>query len=179
MLYYQMSTGVAAASLVGALVVAALGAWSAVRRAVRIPPADAMRPEAPARYHRSLFAAQPSSTDGVTHGAEKSRAATVRSMVSVIGIAFAVAVLFVGLSFIDVMNVLINQQFVMSMRRDATLSFVQPRSSNAVRDPPIPGTMDVESMRSVPARLPCRQPHAHGSDFRRAVATDAVARRHS
>ncbi|MFN7981160.1 MAG: FtsX-like permease family protein [Vicinamibacterales bacterium] len=153
-LYYQMSTGVAAASLVGALVVAALGAWSAVRRAVRIPPADAMRPEAPARYHRSLFERSlrlPMASRMVLRNLERQ---PVRSMVSVIGIAFAVAVLFVGLSFIDVMNVLINQQFVMSMRQDATLSFVQPRSSNAVQDVHhIPGTMDVEPMRSVPARL--------------------------
>jgi putative ABC transport system permease protein len=35
--------------------VAALGAQSAVRRAVRIPPAEAMRPEPPAAYRRSLF----------------------------------------------------------------------------------------------------------------------------
>ena len=52
---YRMSTDVAVASIVGALVVATLGAWSAVRRAVRIPPAEAMRPEPPASYHRSVF----------------------------------------------------------------------------------------------------------------------------
>ena len=44
------------ASLVlAASLVAALGAQSAVRRAVRIPPAEAMRPEAPARYRASIF----------------------------------------------------------------------------------------------------------------------------
>ena len=52
---YQLSVGVAVASVVGSLIVAALGAQSAVRRAVRIPPAEAMRPEPPARYRRSLF----------------------------------------------------------------------------------------------------------------------------
>ena len=35
----------------------------------------------------------------------------VRTLVSVIGIAFAVAVLFVGLAFIDVIDALINEQF--------------------------------------------------------------------
>ena len=55
MLDYQLSLGVAVASLVVSLVVAALGAQSAVRRAVRIPPAEAMRPEPPARYRRSLL----------------------------------------------------------------------------------------------------------------------------
>lgn len=153
-LYYQMSTTVAAASLAGALVVAALGAWSAVRRAVRIPPADAMRPEAPARYHRSLFERSlrlPMASRMVLRNLERQ---PVRSMVSVVGIAFAVAVLFVGLSFVDVMNVLVNQQLVLSMGQDATLSFAQPRSGSAVHDVShIPGTMDVEAIRMVPARL--------------------------
>ena len=156
-LYYRMSTDVAAESLVGALVVAALGAWSAVRRAVRIPPADAMRPEVPARYHRSLFERSlrlPMASRMVLRNLERQPA---RSLVSIVGIAFAVAVLFVGLSFIDVMDVLINQQFVLSMRQDATLSFAQPRSSRAVHDVlHMPGTMDVESMRTVAVRLRSR-----------------------
>jgi putative ABC transport system permease protein len=153
-LYYRMSGDVAVASLVGALIVAALGAWSAVRRAVRIPPADAMRPEAPALYHRSLFETRlrlPMASRMVLRNLERQPA---RSLVSVVGIAFAVAVLFVGLSFIDVMDVLINQQFVLSMRQDATVSFAQPRSSRAVYDVlHIPGAMDIEPMRSVPVRL--------------------------
>ena len=49
---YRLSTDVAALSVVGSLAVAALGAQSAVRRAVRIPPAEAMRSEPPARYRQ-------------------------------------------------------------------------------------------------------------------------------
>jgi putative ABC transport system permease protein len=153
-LYYRMSTDVAVASLVGALAVAALGAWSAVRRAVRIPPAEAMRPEAPALYHRSLFERTlrlPMASRMVLRNLERQ---PVRSLISVVGIAFAVAVLFVGLSFIDVMDVLLNQQFELAMRQDATVSFVQPRSSRAAHDVlHLPGAMDLEPMRSVPVRL--------------------------
>ena len=47
------------------------------------------------------------------------------SLTSVLGIAFAVAVLLVGLSFIDIMNMLINQQFRLAMRQDATVTFVR------------------------------------------------------
>ena len=39
-----------AGSIAGSLLVAALGAQSAVRRAVAVPPAEAMRPPAPAVY---------------------------------------------------------------------------------------------------------------------------------
>jgi putative ABC transport system permease protein len=81
----------------------------------------------------------------------------VRSATSVVGIAFAVAVLFVGLAFIDVMDELINRQFILSMRQDATISFVEPRSSTAafaVRH--LPGVLDVEATRSAPVRLRTR-----------------------
>src|SRR4029450_10902248 len=52
---YHLSLGVAVGARAGSLIVAALGAQSAVRRAVRVPPAEAMRPEAPARYRTSIL----------------------------------------------------------------------------------------------------------------------------
>ena len=78
----------------------------------------------------------------------------VRSLLSITGIAFAVAVLLVGLSFIDIMNELIDHQFTQTMRQDATVSFVRARSSSAMYDVAhLPGVMDVEPMRSVPVRI--------------------------
>jgi len=78
----------------------------------------------------------------------------VRSVVSILGIAFAVAVLFVGLAFMDVMSLLINEQFDLSMRQDATVNFVEPRSVRATYEVErLPGVMDVEPQRSTPVRL--------------------------
>src|SRR6185369_690758 len=152
-----LSVGVAVASLGFSLVVAAVGAQSAVRRAVRIPPAEAMRPEAPAVYRQSLFERPwrrfrlTMATRMILRNLERQPG---RTFVSVVGIAFAVAVLFVGLAFLDVMDVLINQQFVTAMRQDATVSFVEPRSGRAMYAVErLPGVMDVETMRIVPARL--------------------------
>ena len=51
---YRLSGGTAVLAALGSLAVGALGAQSAVRRAIRIPPAEAMRPEPPARYRRSF-----------------------------------------------------------------------------------------------------------------------------
>jgi putative ABC transport system permease protein len=156
-LEYHLSTGVAVASLLGSLVVAALGAQSAVRRAVKIPPAEAMRAEPPARYRRSLverpwrFFRPTLATRMVLRNIERQ---PMRAASSIIGIAFAVAVLFVGLSFIDVMDMLINQQFFEAMRQDATVSFVEPRAGRAEFDiRHLPGVLDVEAMRTVPVRL--------------------------
>jgi putative ABC transport system permease protein len=154
---FHLAGGVAALSVILSLAVAAMGAQSAVRRAVRIPPAEAMRPEPPAGYRQSVvervwqrFGLTPA-TRMVLRNLERQ---PVRSAVSVLGIAFAVAVLFVGLAFIDVMNVLINEQFVMGMHQDALLSFVEPRSPRALSSVAhLPGVMDIEPIRSVPVRL--------------------------
>jgi putative ABC transport system permease protein len=154
---YHLSAGVAAASVAISLLVAGLGAQTAVRRAVRIPPAEAMRPEAPARYRRSLVErlARPSrltlATRMVLRNLERH---PFRTAASVVGIAFAVGILVVGLSFIDVLNLLMDQQFGESMRQDATLSLVQPRSARALHDVAhLPGVMDREPIRRVAVRL--------------------------
>jgi putative ABC transport system permease protein len=156
-LEYRLSVDVAIESVILSLVVAALGAQSAVRRAVRVPPAEAMRPEPPARYRRSFFE-RPWRRVRLTHTTRmilrNLERQPIRSLTSVVGIAFAVAVLFVGLAFIDVMDKLINQQFELTMRQDATVTFVEPRSARATYDVThLPGVMDVEPMRSVPVRV--------------------------
>ena len=48
-------SGVVVGATALTLAAAAGGAFGAVRRAVRVPPAEAMRPEAPARYRRSVL----------------------------------------------------------------------------------------------------------------------------
>ncbi len=162
-LYYQLSADVAVGSLAASLVVAALGAQSAVRRAVSVPPAEAMRPEAPARYTLSIverwrpFARLPHSARMVLRAIERQPA---RAAMSVVGLAFAGAVLLIGLSFIDVMDVLIDQQFSGTMRQDVTMTFVEPRSARAMQAVSrLPGVIAVEPLRSVPARL--RVGHRH------------------
>ena len=154
---YHLSPGVAVAAVASSLVAAGAGAMAAVRRAVRVPPAEAMRPEAPAGYRASVFERLPGrsrmtmATRMILRNLER---APIRSAVSVVGIAFAVAVLFVGLAFLDVMDRLINQQFEESMRQDATITLVQPRSVQAEYDVEhLPGVMDVEPIRAVPVRL--------------------------
>jgi putative ABC transport system permease protein len=154
---YRVSPLVAVASIAGSLVVAAIGAESAVRRAVRIPPAEAMRPEPPARYRRSMFeqawrGLRPTVvTRMILRNLERQPG---RTLVSIVGTAFAVAILIVGLAFIDVMEVLIDRQFSVAMRQDATVIFVEPRPARTLFEiTHLPGVMDVEPIRAVPVRL--------------------------
>ena len=65
-LLYRLSGGVALSALAIGLGAAALGAAFAVRRAVGIPPAEAMRPEPPARY-RPSFVERPALRRRLSH----------------------------------------------------------------------------------------------------------------
>jgi putative ABC transport system permease protein len=181
---YRVSIDVAVVAMGVSMVVAGIGGLSAVRRAVRIAPAEAMRPEAPARYRRSLIErlmpnrlrhgyggqgrsaeAPPSARARVIEARRTGGTATrmilrnlerqpIRSLVSVIGLAFAVAVLVVGFAFVDIINDFMDQQFNVAMRQDATVSFVEPRSARATHEVAhLPGVLDVEATRSVAVRL--------------------------
>jgi len=156
-LRYHLSPAVALLSVAGSLAIAALGAQAAVRRAVRVPPAEAMRPEAPARYRRSIVESRwrplrlSFAMRMIVRTIERQ---PVKAMASIIGIAFAVGVLFVGLAFFDVMNALIESQFSDTLRQDATLTFVEPRAGRVVHDVAhLPGVFDSEPARLVAARL--------------------------
>jgi len=160
---YRLSADVAIGSIAGSLLVAALGAQSAVRRAVRVPPAEAMRPESPAKYRRSIgerWRVLRTLTPGTRMILRNIERQPVRAAMSVTGIAFAGAVLVIGLAFIDMMDVLIDEQFMQAMRQDVTMNFTLPLSADAVHAVKrLPGVIAVEPMRVVPARL--RVGHRH------------------
>jgi putative ABC transport system permease protein len=156
-LTYHLAPTLALQSIAGSLGVATLGAQAAVRRAVRVPPAEAMRPEAPARYRRSVVEAhwRPLRLSFAMRMVVRSiERQPVKALMSTAGIAFAVAVLLVGLAFLDVMNTLIDEQFTRAMRQDVTLSFVEPRPGRVIHDVVhLPGVMAVEPLRIVPVRI--------------------------
>ena len=154
---YQLSGGVVLGAAVISLLAAALGARSAVVRAVRVPPAEAMRPEAPARFRRSLVerlglsAHLRPSARMILRALERQ---PIRAAASVAGIAMAGAVLFVGFVFIDAITVLMDTEFSVRMRQDVTVTFVEPRSAGAAYElANLPGVMRVETHRTVSARL--------------------------
>jgi putative ABC transport system permease protein len=156
-LEYRLSAAVAIGAFFGSLAIAALGALSAVRRAVRIPPAEAMRPEPPAHYRVSLVERGPLGrhlshiTRIILRNIERQ---PFRAIASLSGIALAMAILVVGLFFIDAMDVLKEMQFSYVQRQDITLSFVEPVSARALYElRSLPGVEYVEPLRSVPVRL--------------------------
>jgi putative ABC transport system permease protein len=138
-------------------IAASAGAFGAVTRAVRIPPAEAMRPEAPARYRRTVLETPLFSTYLGTAGRMVLRNIArhpFRAGASIFGISFAVAILMVGLVFTDATEHLIETQFWKAERQDVTVNFVEPRGSAArYALARLPGVIAVEPQRTVAVRI--------------------------
>ena len=140
-----------------ALGAASAGAFSAVRNAVRIPPAEAMRPEPPGRFQFALIEAPLVAGQLGVIGRMVARNLArrpFRAVASIAGIAAAVALLMVGRVMFDAMDRLIATQFSVTQRHDAALSFVEPRSAAARFElASLPGVIAVEPARTVAARI--------------------------
>ena len=138
-------------------IAAGAGAFGAVARAVRIPPAEAMRPEAPARYRRTVLETPLLSRYLGTAGRMVLRNIArhpFRAGASIFGISFAVAILMIGLVFNDATERLIQTQFWEAERQDVTVNFVEPRGSAArYALARLPGVIAVEPQRAVAVRV--------------------------
>jgi putative ABC transport system permease protein len=139
------------------LTAAGAGAFSAVRRAVQVPPAEAMRPEAPARYRRTVLETPLVVRHLGTAGRMVLRNLSrhpLRAGASVFGIAFAVAILMIGFVFSDAIERLMETQFWVAERQDVTVGFVEPRSDAARHAlARLPGVAAVEPQRMVAVRV--------------------------
>jgi len=150
-----------------------LGALGAVRRAIALPPSEAMRPEPPARFQAGILERLgferwlPLTSRIILRNLERT---PVKSGGTLMGIALSVAILFIGFYFFDAIDHLIEVQFRQVFREDATIFF------NGARAPAtrfelerIPGVLQVEPFRTVGVEL------RHGSRHRR-VALQGVER---
>jgi putative ABC transport system permease protein len=156
-LLFSVPPGVVVGAAVLTLSAAGAGAFTAVRRAVRVPPAEAMRPEPPARFRRSILETPRISQYLGAAGRMVLRNISrhpFRAAASIFGIGFAVAILMVGFVFADAMEKLIETQFWVAERQDVTVTFVEPRSEAARHAlARLPGVLAVEPQRTVAARV--------------------------
>jgi putative ABC transport system permease protein len=156
-LIFRVPARVVAGAAALTLAAATAGAFGAVRRAVRVPPAEAMRPEVPARYRRTALETPFIARHLGNAGRMVLRNMTrhpLRAAASVFGIAFAVAILMIGLVFTDAIEQLIQTQFWEAERQDVTVTFVEPRDDAARHAlARLPGVIAVEPQRSVAVRI--------------------------
>lgn len=134
-----------------------LGTLAAVHAAVKLRPAEAMRPESPAVYRQSLI-----ETLGLKrlfstptrmilrHLSHK----PVKSLLSVLGIALACAILMTGRFQKDTVDFMMDVHYGLSQRDDISLTFSEPTSRKALSELlSLPGVEFGEVFRAVPVRL--------------------------
>jgi putative ABC transport system permease protein len=156
-LYYHPDLSTFIGSGVLSLAVAVAGAWFAVRRAVRIPPAVAMQPPAPPAYHEGIgnklinlhwFGAPTRMI--VRHIVRW----PVRAGLTVVGISLSGALLVASFFFLDAIDEMLDLFFFANQRQDVTVVFSNPRADFVANDLyHLPGVERVEVFRSVPVKL--------------------------
>jgi putative ABC transport system permease protein len=168
-LTYQPTAGVLASAVIITMTAAALGALDAVRRAIRMPPAEAMKPAPPAAFHEGLIERLHLQKVVSLSGRMIWRNVTrhpARTALSVFAIACATAVLLIGWFFYDSFDHLFRIQFDTLEREDLSVVLNAPRDSSATYAiGRLPGVLRVEPYRDVPVRL------RHGFRSRRAAIT--------
>jgi putative ABC transport system permease protein len=156
-LRYETDWRVVLAAALISFAAATLGALAAVRRAVRLPPAEAMRPEQPARFRPLLLervgiqTLLPVTARMIVRNLERY---PLKALMGALGISLSVALLVVGFYFFDAVERVVAVQFGFVFREDATVTFNEPSPACARFElERLPGVLRVETFRAVPVRL--------------------------
>lgn len=135
---------------------ALLAAAFSLRAATRLRPAEAMRPEAPTIYRVSSIErlargllSQPNRMI-IRHVTRR----PVKSLLTVLGIAFACAVMMTGRFPKDTVSYMMDVQYSLMKREDVVVNFIQPTSRKAMYElRSLEGVHHVEVFRRAPIRV--------------------------
>lgn len=139
------------------VVAGGVGALMAVRRAVALAPAEAMRPEPPAAFRAGALL-----RGGWARRLPASLRMIVRNLVrrpwkalaSVLGMAFAIGLMVVGRFAMDAPNHMLSVQFNEVQRDDVTVLYNEPRGPDAaIAIAKMDGVVQAEPFRLMPAWL--------------------------
>lgn len=178
-LTFRLTPGLVLTTVAVSMTAALLGALGAVRGAARLPPAEAMRPPAPARYRRGTLErlglgglAGPS---GMMVLRELERR-PLRTLLSSIGIAGAIALIILGHFGVDSLNNYLEAMFRREQRQDLAVAFARPVAPRVVAElASLAGVITVEGIRAVPIRV--RHDHRLRDSVLMGLPSDSTLRR--
>ena len=156
-LNYQLGTKTLIIAFLISFVAAIIGTLHAVYRAARLPPAEAMRPEPPARYRESLlersgvkrYLSQPTRMI-LRHISRK----PLKTIFTILGIAMAGAIMMLGNFQSDSIDYMLHVQYDLAQREDLTISLTEPTSRRALYEMSnIQGVKYSEPFRFTPIRI--------------------------
>ncbi len=154
---YELTFSLAAGGILLSGGAALAGALVAVRAAVRLQPAEAMRPPAPAVYRRTL--AERLGLGGLAGPAgmmvlREIERRPVRALLSSLGIAGALALVVLGRFGMDSLDRYLEGILRREQRQDLAVSFDRPVSPRALRElAALPGVTRVEGIRAMAVRV--------------------------
>ena len=167
-LYYRPSMGPFAVAGLISIAATLLGAAGAVWRAAKLPPAEAMRPQAPPSFHRSLLRRGRLARGRFGRWLDQPTRIVLRQILrwpgraflTSMGIGVSVALLIASLQSVDAINHMAQVYFFDAQHQDVTVALDEARSTRIVGGfARLPGVMKVETQRVVRVRFR----HAHRS----------------
>ncbi len=156
-LIFLRSPDVLLIAVVVSVAAAMLGAARSVRTVMKLSPAVAMSPPAPTRYRRMWV-----EEVGLLKMFSQMSVMVFRHLIrwplraaaTALGISLSIALLITSLFAVDSIDFMIDTTFFQANRSDATISFIDERSSSAVEVVALlPGVMRAEPYRDVAVRL--------------------------
>ncbi len=143
-----------AVAIAFAYLAALLGAWLGVRRVLAVPPAEAMRPEAPPPYRPGILDAPLALLPPVARMVARDLfRRPMRLAISALSIALATAIVVSGAVMRDSIEEVLRLQFEVSHRESITVSFDGPKPVAALGAlAAVEGVVAVEGERQSPVR---------------------------
>jgi len=155
---HRIAPALLATSFAITVATAVAGTLNAIVATVRLPPAEAMRPPAPGRYRRTLLERVPrlgrAMGPALRMIVRQMERRPLRTMLSITGVAAAVAIVVMGNFFRDAIDHIVDSQFNVAMRSDVILWLAETADNAALHEVArLPGVIQVESGRDVPVRF--------------------------
>ncbi len=145
--------------IIGALVslgAALTGTLMAVRQAINLPPAEAMRPPTPVSFkHTAVFDTFGHWLDQPTRILLRQLARRpIRSLVTVMGVASAISVLVMAMHWKDSIEHMVQVYFFEAQRQDMMVGMATPKASDTLHTfEHLPGVLAAEPLRIVGAKF--------------------------
>ena len=163
-LAYNPSPGLLLFSFISCVIGGFAGAMASVYKAVKLPPAEAMRPEAPAQFKPGIFEriGLGKLLGVVTHMILRNvERRPIQSFFTTLGIAMSVGILTIGFFMFDSVNYTMDLQFRQMQRENLSLTFREMLPASVHYDlAALDGVTRVETQRIIAARLR----HGHRDD---------------
>ncbi|PLX35577.1 MAG: permease [Hyphomicrobiales bacterium] len=139
------------------LAAALIGTLSAVSKAVRLPPAEAMRPPVPTAYKSGGFLSSlfQVSFDQPTRMIFRHFLRwPVRTGLSALGVGLGVAVLIIAFFWSDSVSYMIRSYFIEAQKQDVTVALTEAQSKSVLQEfKRMPGVLMAEGERSIGVRF--------------------------